>query len=222
MHIWRDYSAEELCAANGEVFEVRMKAGVRAGLIACAAITLWVLSSPAAPAAKAQVSGATATPAGPYIECCLNSDFVNIRSGPSVEYASVGVLVTGQTAEAIGRSTGGDWIEIRYTAVTEGVAWVYAPIVRLFTLGDVLRIIEPPPTATPRVTPTIDPTFAAQFSSVLPTRLPTFTPATPPTPVSIAANADAAPRGFPPALLIIGLAVAGLLGALASNVFGRR
>jgi hypothetical protein len=199
-----------------------MNARVRAGLIACAAVTLWVLSSLAVPAAEAQVSGATATPAGPYIECCLNSDFVNVRTGPAVDYESVGVLVTGQTAEALGRTVGGDWIKIRYSPVASGVAWVYYPFVRLFTLGDVLPYVEPPPTATPRVTPTIDPTFAAQFSSVLPTRLPTFTPATPPTPISIAANADVAPHGFPPALLIIGLAVAGLLGALASNVFGRR
>jgi hypothetical protein len=99
---------------------------------------------------------------------------------------------------------------------------VYYPIVRLFTLGEVLRIIEPPPTATPRVTPTIDPTFAAQFSSVLPTRLPTFTPATPPTPVSLASGADTASGGFPPALVIIGLAGVGLFGALASNLVGRR
>ncbi len=201
-----------------------MKVNVRgkAGWAVAAALALWMTTSLAAPRAAAQVSGATATPAGPYVECCMNSEFVNIRSGPGVEYASVGVLVTGQTAEAVGRSTGGDWIQIRYTPVAEGVAWVYAPIVRLFTLGDVLRIIEPPPTATPRVTPTIDPTFAAQFSSVLPTRLPTFTPATPPTPIGFSASGGASTGGFPPALLIIGLIVAGLFGAVASNIVGRR
>jgi hypothetical protein len=156
-----------------EAHEVGVKVRGKAGM-AIAAALMWMISSRAAPRATAR---SQAPPAGPYVECCMNSDFVNIRSGPGVDYASVGVLVTGQTAEAVGRSTGGDWIQIRYTPVAEGVAWVYAPIVRLFTLGEILRIIEPPPTATPRVTPTIDPTFAAQFSSVLPTRLPTFTPA---------------------------------------------
>ncbi len=196
--------------------------GVRRGCLRSGAVVVTALALLAAPAARAQDSGATATPAGPYIECCLNSDFVNIRSGPSVLYESVGVLVTGQTAEALGRSTGGDWIQIRYSPVASGVAWVYAPIVRLFTLGEVLRIIEPPPTTTPRVTPTIDPTFAAQFSSVLPTRLPTFTPATPPTPVSLTSSAATASGGFPPALVILGLAGVGLFGALASNLIGRR
>ena len=194
----------------------------KAGLLAVAALVVAALTLMGAPAASAQDSGATATPAGPYVECCLENEFVNVRSGPGVEYASVGVLVIGQTAEALGRSAGGDWIQIRYTAIQGGVAWVYRYIVREFTLGQVLRIIEPPPTATPRVTPTIDPTFAAQFSSVLPTRLPTFTPATPPTPVSLTNNGGTAPGGFPPALVIIGLAGVGLIGALASNIVGRR
>jgi len=201
---------------------MRMNLRGRAGLLALAVLIVASIALMGAPFASAQDSGATATPAGPFIECCLNSDFVNIRSGPAVTYESVGVLVTGQTAEALGRSTGGDWIQIRYSPVAAGLAWVYAPIVRLFTLGEVLRIIEPPPTATPRVTPTIDPTFAAQFSSVLPTRLPTFTPATPPTPVSLTTEGGAAPSGFPSALVIIALAGVGLFGALASNIVGRR
>jgi len=199
-----------------------MNARGKAGLLALAALVVMALTLMGAPAASAQDSGATATPAGPYIECCMNSDFINVRPGPGVEYDAVGVLVTGQTAEALGRSLGGDWIQIRYSPVAAGLAWVYAPFVRLFTLGEVLRIIEPPPTATPRVTPTIDPTFAAQFSSVLPTRLPTFTPATPPTPVSLTTNGGAAPSGFPPALVLIALAGVGLFGALASNFVGRR
>jgi hypothetical protein len=199
-----------------------MNARGKAGRLALAALVVTALTLMGAPAAIAQDSGATATPAGPYIECCLNSDFVNVRSGPGVEYEAVGVLVTGQTAEALGRSIGGDWIQIRYSAVASGLAWVYVRFVRPFTLGEVLRFIEPPSTATPRVTPTIDPTFAAQFSSVLPTRLPTFTPATPPTPVSLTPNGGAAPGGFPPALVLIALAGVGLFGALASNFVGRR
>jgi len=102
---------------------------------------------------------------------------INVRSGPATDYALVGTLLAGQQATAVGRSPGGDWIEIIFPAGPGGLAWVYSYLV---TLSGSLPVVEPPPTPTLVVTPTIDPTLAAQFIvAVPPTRLPTFTPPPP-------------------------------------------
>lgn len=148
-------------------------------------------------------------------------DQMNIRSGPStVGYDVVGVLIVGQRVPALGRSPGGDWIEISYPGIPGGVAWVYAPYVNG---GGDLPIVEPPPTPTPKVTPTIDPTLAAQFLvEVPPTRLPTFTP---PPPLSVPTFQAAAPAsgtsGVPIGFIIVGMAVVGLFGAFISFLRGR-
>ncbi len=62
----------------------------------------------------------------------------------------VGVLIAGQQAEALGRTPGGDWIQIVYAGVPGNVAWVYAPLVQIINLGaGALPIVEPPATPTP-------------------------------------------------------------------------
>jgi len=146
---------------------------------------------------------------------------INVRGGPSQDYPIVGVLQQGERVPAIGRSVGGDWVEIAYPIVDGGVAWVYAYLVTIS--GGDLPIIVPPPTPTPRVTPTIDPTLAAQFIIVVgPTRLPTFTQ---PPPLSIptysAEIGGNTPGGFPMGFIIIGLAALGLFGLVISLFRGR-
>jgi hypothetical protein len=157
----------------------------------------------------------TGTPAGPSI---FVPDQVNVRIGPGTDYELVGVLIAGQQAPAVGRSLGGDWIQIIYPGVPGDLAWVYAPLVRLDAGQSTLPIIEPPPTPTPRVTATIDPTLAAQFdlSDSVPTRLPTFTPAPPIVQPTIAAVEAQARVGFPPILAMAGLAMIGTFGILIS------
>ena len=39
---------------------------------------------------------------------------VNVRSGPGTYYEKVGVLVAGQNATVVGRTSFGEWIAIRY------------------------------------------------------------------------------------------------------------
>ncbi len=162
----------------------------------------------------------TGTPAGSTVTVTMEQDQINVRSGPSTDYPVIGVLIAGQKVPALGRSVGGNWVQIAYPGVQNGLAWVYSPLV---TIDGVLPIIEPPPTPTPRTTPTIDPTLAAQFIvEIPPTRLPTFTP--PPALVipTIQPDQSSAQTGrVPMGLVIIGLGVVGLFGTILSILRGR-
>ncbi len=154
----------------------------------------------------------------------LVPDQVNVRLAPCVDCELVGVLIAGQQAEALGRTPGGDWIQIVYAGVPGNVAWVYAPLVQIINLGaGALPIVEPPATPTPRVTATIDPTLAAQFnlSDGLPTRLPTFTPSGPVALPTFPSAGNAPGVGFPPILAIVGLMVVGGMGLVVSLLRGR-
>jgi len=147
--------------------------------------------------------------------------FVNVRAGPStVAYDIVGVLVVGQPVPALGRSPGGDWVQVAYPGVPGGVAWIWSDLVEV---KGSLPVLEPPPTSTPQVTATIDPTLAAQFLvDVPPTRLPTFTE---PPPISMPTFPSEEPTvttsRVPMGLVIIGMAVVGLFGMLISFLRGR-
>lgn len=164
----------------------------------------------------------TGTPVGAMVAVLDNEQgFANVRSGPgTVGYEIVGVLVTGQKVPALGRSPGGDWVQITYPGVPGGVAWIWVDLVDV--LGT-LPVVEPPPTPTPAVTPTIDPTLAAQFLvEIPPTRLPTYTA---PAPISMptfpAESPITEPSRVPMGLLIVGLGVVGLFGLLISLLRGR-
>lgn len=160
----------------------------------------------------------TGTPEGPTI---LVPDQVNVRTGPGVGYDQVGVMISGQRAPVVGRSPGGDWLQIRYPGVPGSLAWVFTPLVRLEPPGATLPIVEPPPTPTPPVTATIDPTLAAQFIELAqPTRLPTFTPAEPPPQPTLPTQSESGSAAFPPILAILGLLVIGLFGMLVSLLRG--
>jgi hypothetical protein len=159
---------------------------------------------------------ATATRAGPMLTVHPGGEpQVNVRSGPGRNYDIVGVLVVGQWVPALGRTPGGDWIQIAYSGAPGGVAWVYA---YLADITGELPLIEPPPTSTPRTTPTIDPTLAAPFLVELPpTRLPTFTP---PPALTIPTFPPEMPMrgsgGQPIGLIIIILGTIGVMGAIIS------
>lgn len=167
-----------------------------------------------------QVVTVTGTATGPIVEIL---DEVNVRLGPGVDYAKVGVLTAGQWAPAVGRSAAGEWIQIEYLGSPDGLAWVYTVLVRVVPPSASLPIVEPPPRPTPRITSTIDPTLAAQFIDLAPmsTRLPTFTPVdpiAPSTPEPVEASQSA---GFPPMLAILGLFVVGVFGTTISVLRGR-
>jgi len=159
---------------------------------------------------------------GIFVTVITEEPQINVRMGPSSSvYPIVGTLATGSTAPALGRSLGGDWIQIEFGAAPNGKGWVYSPLVRV-SPGS-LRIVEPPPTPVPPATSTIDPTLAAQFV-ILPTntRLPTFTP--PPsltTQIYTQAPQDGFHNPVPLAAIIIAFALLGVLGFLLSLIIHR-
>jgi hypothetical protein len=158
----------------------------------------------------------TGTPTGPIIYVTYEEQ-INVRSGPSSRFypVPIGIMYPGQEAPALGKSPGGDWIEIYFPGVPGNVGWVYAPLVTFKQVG-FLPIVEPPPTPTPPTTPTIDPTLAAAF--VIPataTRLPTFTPP----PELVIPNFEegtqtSASSRIPMGLVILSLAFIGGFGAI--------
>lgn len=186
----------------------------------------WLVVSPSAFAGPlgqqptVAIPTVTGSPSGPIAVVNPDQDQINVRSGPSVDYPIVGVLVAGQRVPALGRSPGGDWVLVVYPGVAEGVAWVYS---FLITLQGSLPIVEPPPTPTPLVTPTIDPTLAAQFIiEIEPTRLPTFTPPPPLViPTFTVPPVTQSTAGIPVGFVIIGIAAIGLLGLFISLLRGR-
>lgn len=163
-------------------------------------------------------------PQGMYIIVLSDEPFANIRMGPSSTiYPKVGILYPGDTAPALGRSPGGDWIQIEYPGAPYDKGWIYSPLVQLAPAGGTLLVVEPPPTPQPPATSTIDPTLAAQFV-IIPTatRLPTFTP--PPSLVvpNYAQPSSEKPKDTVPlAIIIVAFAVLGVLGFLFS-LFLRR
>jgi uncharacterized protein YraI len=163
----------------------------------------------------------TSTPMGAFITVTYPEQ-INVRSGPSSYwYPAIGVLLWQQKVPALGRSPGGDWIQVEYPGVPGNVGWVYAPLVSLGPPGVSLRIVEPPPTPTPATTPTIDPTLQAAFlPQYTPTRMPSFTPP-PPLAVPTYEAAPATRSVIPMGLVIILLALVGGFGTLISFLRGR-
>jgi hypothetical protein len=189
-------------------------------------ISLLILTLPFAVTVQAQqptgsIPTVTGTPMGPYITVNLDLDFINVRSGPSEYfYPKIGILMRGQIAPALGRSPGGNWIQVYYLGVPGNVGWIYAPNVSLVSSG-FLPLVEAPPTPTPPATPTINPTLeSAYIQPQTPTRLPTFTP---PAPVENPVFADASnnPSRVPLGLIVLSLAFVGMLIAVISFLRGR-
>lgn len=133
---------------------------------------------------------------------------INVRAGPGVDYERIGTLLAGQQVPALGRSAGGDWVQISYPEGPQGLGWVYTYLVEV---NGELPVVIPPATPTPFTTPTIDPTLAAQFIiEPSATALPTFTP--PPPLVIPTLQAPDAPQTQASTPLVYIMLVLGALG----------
>lgn len=154
-------------------------------------------------------------PPGVYITVTY-AEQINVRSGPStILYDIIGNLQPGDTAPALGVSPGRDWVQIAFSSGPSGIGWVYADLV---TLSDGnLKVVEPPPTATPRITATIDMTLAAAYAFIpTATRLSTFTPPPPLEPIEFEESPVSETNSLPMAAFILGLGIPGALGFLMS------
>jgi uncharacterized protein YgiM (DUF1202 family) len=151
----------------------------------------------------------------------MEQETVNVRSGPSsYDYPIIGVLIAGQQVPALGRTPGGDWIQIVYPGAPGGVAWVWSALIKV---EGTLPMVEPPPTPTPQTTPTIDPTLASQFIvEIQPTRLPTYTAPPPMVYPTFPPEPSPGTTGrVPMGLVIVGMGVIGLFGMVISFLRGR-
>jgi len=157
------------------------------------------------------------TPAGVFITVGNPPDGTNVRSGPhSINYGPpIGHLNPGDTVAAMGKTPGGEWIQIQFPAGPNGIGWVYS--VNVAVSGGELQVVEPPPTPAPLVTATIDPTMAAAFNTQpTATRLPTFTPP-PPLDVVKIDPVQPTPRVVP-GIFILVLGLIGGMGLLVSFI----
>ncbi len=190
-------------------------------LIAAAVLLyLFALALPlpsVSPAFAQQPTETTST--GMFITVVTDEPQINVRMGPSsTVYPVVGILLTGSTAPALGRSIGGDWIQIEFPSAPDGKGWVYSPLVQVSSPGT-LQVVDSPPTPVPPATSTIDPTLAAQFVIVpTTTRLPTYTPPPPLTTPSYIQQDAAGKAPLQLAAIIIAFAVLGLIGFVLSLV----
>jgi hypothetical protein len=124
-----------------------------------------VLLSSEVPSAPTSQSPAivTATPDAPAATsaptvCRATSGVnVNIRSGPSTNYPTIGALFAGTFVEVIGRNTNASWWVLDYNGQQ---GWVANSVVTLEGPCANVSIIVPPPSPTP-VPPTATPTPAA-------------------------------------------------------------
>lgn len=163
----------------------------------------------------------TQTPApttGLFITVITDEPQINVRLGPSsTVYPVVGILLQGATAPALGRSQGGDWIQIEFPSAPDGVGWVYSPLVQVSPPGNLI-IVPPPPTPLGPATSTVDPTLAAQFVvEPTSTRLPTFTPHPSITPIAtFTSTSSSINDSVPLATIIIAFAILGFIGFLLS------
>jgi len=177
-------------------------------------LLLSVVRSPLTSVLAQQPTDTPASADGIYITVISEEFQINVRMGPSSSvYPIVGTLPTGSVVPALGRSQGGDWIQIEFPGAPNNKGWVYAPLVSVSPPAS-LKVVEPPPTPPQPPTSTIDPTLAAQFSiQPTTTRMPTFTPAPPVTQISFnPLPAEKSNFSVPLAAIIIAFAILGLIG----------
>lgn len=159
----------------------------------------------------------TGTPRGvtARVKIGLTEDRVNVRSGPSVLYPQIGVILLGAEVPVVGRSAGGDWLVVEYPGVPGGIGWVWSLYMDV-SPGE-LAVIENPPSPVPITTITIDPTMAAQFiTTPQTTRLPTFTEPAPLQIPTFDVSTGQVLAGIPIGLIIVLLSLLGILLGLFS------
>jgi len=96
-------------------------------------VAIGVSATPAATPAAPTVQP-TSTPGAlldAYAVVADGQSEANLRSGPGTTYPVVGTLKMGESARALGRTDGGEWVKVALPQPVDGTAWVYAALVSL-------------------------------------------------------------------------------------------
>ena len=108
----------------------------------------------------------TPTPQAPTAQLTINSDLVNVRSGPGTEFGPVGTAATGETFAVVARNAQGDWWQVCCFAGQNG--WVFGELATVANADGVpvaaeqlaAEAVAAAPTAAPgATTPPQDPTL---------------------------------------------------------------
>jgi hypothetical protein len=139
-----------------------------------------------------------------------------VRAGPGVDYERVGTLLAGQQAPALGRSAGGDWVQISFPEGPDGLGWVYTYLV---DVNGELPIVIPPAPRLPYDSHDRSYSSSAIHYRATANRLPTFT-APPPLVIPTIAPLDNAQdqRSDPLLYIMIVLGALGLFSLLVSFI----
>ncbi len=121
--------------------------------------------TPLAPAATTAPEPPTAVPAapappapsGPQVPAVVNSDLVNVRTGPGTDQPIVATITNGQAIDLIGQNQEGDWWQV--CCVDGQTGWVFYAYMTAQGATDALPVVgeapqpapttPPPPTAAP-------------------------------------------------------------------------
>ena len=145
---------------------VVLAAVLACGLVALGLILAGAILSPGQPTPEAATPGSGSstvvikgivivvpTP-GPDAPKATAAAFVNIRTGPGVQYPTIGVMEPGQTAEVVGISPDKLWWVIKVPEAPDGQGWISGEFVKVEGAENV-PVIQPP--AAPQPTPTPPP-----------------------------------------------------------------
>lgn len=89
----------------------------------------------------------TPTPEIPMVMVTLNT---NCRVGPGVVYDLLGALLTGEKAEIVGRTTSGPYVIIDNPNKPGELCWLWLEYAEITGNTDLLPLMTPPPTPTPK------------------------------------------------------------------------
>lgn len=100
---------------------------------------------------------------GPQVPTATADTDLNIRGGPSTNYAVLGLLRAGQSAEITGISPNGGWWQIKFSGSIDGRGWISARYASAQNTGNVPVVQPPPPPVTPTPTPTATPPVITEW-----------------------------------------------------------
>lgn len=118
------------------------------------AVTVGVTSGQESTTAIYTVTGQatpTPTPGPTEPQGIVNTQLLNVRNGPGINYYVVGRVALSETVQITGQN--GDWWQIEYPNPYSQFGWVSRQFINPINTGNVPLVVAPPPPPTPTPTP---------------------------------------------------------------------